>query len=228
MATPPASPAIEAQPPAVELESFELLWPALADAVETFDIPTELLHAIIEGVRRDVYPTPPADWPELVDYCYHVASAVGLACVHIWKQEPEIPTQAAVDCGIAFQLTNILRDVAEDARQGRLYLPLTELQRFQIDPDQWLNGQPNGRWPELIEHVAHRAEEYYQRGWPTIESLSPRSRRMFSLMWCSYRMLLGRVVARRHRLWQTPRIGLSTIQRFHLLARHMVSSPNQR
>jgi 15-cis-phytoene synthase len=209
-----------------ELAQFAPLWPALQSSVSEFGIPLHLLQAVVEGVRRDLVPQPPASWDELVDYCYHVASAVGLACVHIWQRSDhtdDFPTQAAIDCGVAFQLTNILRDIAEDAQHGRLYLPLSELERFDINPTRWLAGQPDGHWPELIRSVAAEAERRYQRGWATIECLSPRSQRMFALMWTSYRALLHRVVARRFALWDAKRIRLSPWQRFYLLTRSMLA-----
>lgn len=208
-----------------DLRGFEPLWQPLAATLRQYSIPLELLTAVVEGVRRDVYPRPPADWNELEDYCYHVASAVGLACVHIWKipnTEQELPRQAAIDCGVAFQLTNILRDVADDARQGRLYLPLSELERHGVSPTACLAGHPDGDWCNLIASVAERAEQYYQQGWPTIHYLTPRSRRMFSLMWCSYRALLQRVVARRQLLWRGPRVRLTRVQQAYLLTRHMI------
>ncbi len=208
------------------IAGYAPLWPALVHAVDQFAIPPQLLLDIVEGVRMDLTPQPPANWDELRHYCYHVASAVGLACVHIWRSDPRgashLPMQSAIDCGIAFQLTNILRDIAEDARVGRSYIPLTEMERFDVDPTRWLAGEPNGNWPALIEHMAAEAERLYLSGWPTIEALTPRSQRMFSLMWRSYRQLLREVVAQKTNLWSEGKVRLSTSTKLNLLTSHLV------
>lgn len=208
------------------IAGYAPLWPALVHAVDQFAIPPQLLLDIVEGVRMDLRPQPPANWDELRHYCYHVASAVGLACVHIWRSDPggasDLPMQSAIDCGIAFQLTNILRDIAEDARVGRSYIPLTEMERFDVDPGRWLAGEPTGNWPALIEHMAAEAERLYVSGWPTIEALTPRSQRMFSLMWRSYRQLLREVVAQKTNLWSEGRVRLSTSTKLNLLTSHLV------
>ncbi len=198
------------------------LWPALADSVDRFHIPPRLLEDIITGVMMDIDHQTPASWDELKAYCYYVASSVGLACTYIWRAGDELPTQHATDCGIAFQLTNILRDVAEDARMGRIYVPQSELKKFDVDPRNWLAGAPGGRWQELIVHVAGEAYALYDRGWATIDFLTPRSQRMFSLMYRSYRSLLDQVVAAKNDLWTGPKICLPVGSKLSLLATHFV------
>src|SRR5439155_15301719 len=112
--------------------------PALADTVARHAIPAPLLHAVIEGVSMDLQPRGFATFPELADYCYHVASVVGLSCLHIWGycSEGGQAERFAERCGIALQLTNILRDVRDDARDGRIYLPRADLARFEVEPDE--------------------------------------------------------------------------------------------
>ncbi len=210
------------------LSENELLWPALVGSVLRFQIPIELLNAIIDGVAMDIDYRHMQTWDELDKYCYHVASAVGLACTHIWSvpgssPPQDIPREGAIDCGIAFQLTNILRDIAEDARMGRIYLPLEALEQFEIDPAQWLCGRPNGNWRGLLEHTAQRAQQLYTSGWPTIHSLTPQSQRMFSLMWRSYRGLLEQVVAQKDQLWVGRKIRLRKRQRLSLFTSHFIS-----
>lgn len=211
------SSSIELLPP-----EHAMLWPALSHTVDTFSIPSELLFEVIQGVRLDLDPSPPATWDELKHYCYHVASAVGLACAAIWRRGPEIPTQSAVDCGIAFQLTNILRDLAEDARGGRIYIPMAEMKRFGVDPERWLAGQPDGQWIAMVDYVAREAERLYLSGWPTISALTPRSQRMFSLMWRSYRRLLTEVLKRKQSLWTQPKVRLSAATKVNLLTQHLI------
>jgi phytoene synthase len=112
--------------------------PALHDTVARFAIPPRLLFDIIDGVETDLEPVRFATFADLYPYCYRVASAVGLACVRVWGlragatwEEADGPAEAA---GVAFQLTNILRDLGEDAARGRVYLPTEELERFGCEP----------------------------------------------------------------------------------------------
>jgi len=209
--------------PARQFALSELLWPALRHTLQTYSIPKRLLVDIVRGVQMDLDHRPPKDWPELEDYCYHVASAVGLACTHIWQADKSMPERAAIDCGIAFQLTNILRDLATDARMGRIYLPLSELERFGIDSPQWLAGSPNGDLRGLIQAVGERTEKLYASGWDTIRYLPPASRRLFSLMWRYYHALLREVLRNDDQLWETPRMRIPRLVRARLAAQHFIA-----
>lgn len=201
---------------------FASLWPGLADAHRRFEIPPKLLDDIIVGVSMDIDHQQPSDWTELNQYCYHVASAVGLACTHIWRSEKIAPVKNAIDCGIAFQLTNILRDVAEDANTGRIYLPSSELEKYGISQSTWLAGAPDGDWLELVQAVGRTASDLYDEGWDTIHSLTPDSQRMFSLMWRSYRSLLDQVLARDQDLWIPPKTRLPWTTKARLIASHFI------
>ncbi len=222
-----ANPTFGDQLPAVEesLRQFAPLWPALQDCVRRYNVPPKLLEDIVQGVTMDLDHRHPASWDDLNHYCYHVASAVGLACVYIWRDqeivpEKEVPIQPAIDCGVAFQLTNILRDIAEDARMGRVYLPLSELRTFDVDLERWLHGEPDGRWQDLVAHIAQEARKRYRSGWHTIDFLTPQSQRMFSLMWRSYRGLLEQVVDCTDQLWGEHKIRLPNRQRWSLFTSH--------
>ena len=92
----------ECNPLSTQLLRYQMLWPALADTVRLFDIPPHLLREVVTGVRLDLDHSQPTDWDQLRHYCYHVASTVGLACVHIWRSGNELETQSEMDCGIAF------------------------------------------------------------------------------------------------------------------------------
>src|SRR5262249_19178155 len=116
------------------------LHPALHDTVERHGIPAEYLHAVVEGVCMDLSPVRYATFMGLRRYCYHVASAVGLACIHVWGFGDDRAKGFAEDAGIAFQLTNILRDLREDAERGRVYLPEEDLKRFGYGPDELRQG----------------------------------------------------------------------------------------
>src|SRR5262245_43236443 len=104
--------------------------PALHDAVQAHAIPREYLDAVLDGVAMDLDQTRYETFADLYTYCYRVASAVGLACIHIWGFAQESAKAHAESAGIAFQLTNILRDLGEDAARGRVYLPREDLDRF--------------------------------------------------------------------------------------------------
>ena len=105
------------------------LLPALADTVHRFHIPPEHLFAVIDGVEMDLAGRQYETFEDLAGYCRCVASAVGLACLHVWGYGGDEAREPADKCGLAFQLTNILRDLKEDAGQGRVYLPLEDLRR---------------------------------------------------------------------------------------------------
>jgi 15-cis-phytoene synthase len=142
-------------------------WPglgALADTVARHSIPSDLLQTAIDGVLMDVEPRRFVAFDELRDYCYHVASVVGVACLHIWGYRSEGGTaeRLAESCGIALQLTNIIRDVREDARNGRIYLPEEDLARFGVaKSDLGREGRPGERVRALLAFEAERAYEYY-------------------------------------------------------------------
>ena len=134
------------------LAAEPVAWPgllALADTVSRWGISPALLNEVIEGVSMDVQPRPFASFEELVDYCYHVASVVGLCCIHIWgyRSDGGRAERLAEACGIALQLTNILRDVREDAHNGRVYLPRDEMARFGVEPRDLDADRPSPRAP---------------------------------------------------------------------------------
>lgn len=206
------------------LRQHSQLWPALFDTVKKYSIPSVLLEDVIRGVKMDARAVRIADWVELKEYCYHVASAVGLACTYIWNAQPELARSAAIDCGIAFQLTNILRDIREDAARGRIYVPQTLLNQFKCSELSWLDSQPDGDWQGCITSVYRTAAEYYARGWSTEQFLDPDGRKMFSLMWRTYRELLDEVHRHKSTLWSARKVHLPRTVRWRLAAAHFVPS----
>ncbi len=191
--------------------------PAVTDAVTRFEIPSRFLLEIVDGVMADQRKTRFDTYEQLEHYCYLVASAVGLACLHIWQFQPPLPMQAAIDCGLAFQLTNILRDISEDARRGRIYLPQQHWREHGLCEDDLLKPRPDDRLKCLIRDEVHRAAKLYDSGWQVWDSLHPDGRPMFSMMWRTYRRLLARIEAdpcsvtmRRVRLSRCEQIGLAS------------------
>ena len=174
-------------------------FPALADTVERFAIPAHLLHAVIEGVSMDIQPRGFATFAELVDYCYHVASVVGLSCLHIWgyRSEGGQAEQLAERCGIALQLTNILRDIRDDAEHGRIYLPRDDLLRFGVEPRELAAaGPPSDRVRSLLAFEGQRAYEYYEAARPLATLVDPVGRPVLRTIVGIYRALLDEIARR--------------------------------
>jgi 15-cis-phytoene synthase len=189
--------------------------PALRDASIRYQIPSRYLLEIIDGVLADQQKTRFDTYEQVEHYCYLVASAIGLACLHIWEFDQPMPTQEAIDCGLAFQWTNILRDIREDAARGRIYLPRQLYQRHGMEEDDFLQNRRDDRLQCLIREEVHRAEAFYESGWKVYDSLHPDGRPMFSMMWRTYRRLLtriandpGAVILRRTKLGRTEKFGL--------------------
>jgi phytoene synthase len=168
--------------PALDMWGRQLATPthpvaiAFAVARAQYGVPIAPARDLITGVRMDLGPCRFATWDELRRYCYHVAGTVGLMVAPILGCEDDAALPHAVDLGIAMQLTNILRDVGEDARRGRLYLPLDEMAAFGCDPEAILGGRPSGRFRELLAFQATRARDLYVQARRGIPALSPAGR----------------------------------------------------
>lgn len=172
--------------------------PALADAVDRHQIPPKFLHAVIDGVEMDLEPKPFSTFQDLHGYCYRVASAVGLCCIHIWgyRSDGGRAERLAESCGIALQLTNILRDVREDAQLGRIYLPMEDLERFGVSPEELKAPAPSDRLRELLAFEGQRAYDYYGEASPLIRLVAPVGRPVLAAIVNLYRALLDEIVRR--------------------------------
>jgi phytoene synthase len=169
--------------------------PALADVVARHRIPRETLCAVIDGVQMDLEMSGFESFAELSDYCYHVAGAVGLCCIHIWGFDSLEAPDLAVDCGRAFQLTNILRDVAEDARVGRCYLPREDLGRFGLSEGDLQATQIDRRFRDLMAFEAARARDDFARARRLIPLCHPPGRPILDAMIRTYAALLDAIEA---------------------------------
>ena len=154
----------------------EPLFLALADVVEKYNIPQEYFLEILAGVESDLVKDHYANFDELRQYCYRVASAVGLVCLHIFGFQDPAAKDRAVDLGLAMQLTNIARDVKEDLEMGRVYLPQDELERFGYSEAELMAGTVNPAFVELMRFQCRRAREYFDSGFLLLPYLSQRSR----------------------------------------------------
>jgi phytoene synthase len=146
---------------------------AVVDMVARNHIPHEYLYAVIDGVEMDLHPMSIQSFSDLEQYCYRVAGAVGLCCIHVWGFRDEQARSLAVDCGLALQLTNILRDLGEDASLGRTYLPAEDLQRFSYTVDDLRQNVIDDRFRSLMKFQVDRAWSYYARGEQLFRYLDP-------------------------------------------------------
>ncbi|WP_406699928.1 phytoene/squalene synthase family protein [Singulisphaera sp. Ch08] len=184
--------------------------PALIDTVERHAIPRRYLDEVINGVEIDLEPRPFATFEELHGYCYQVASVVGLSCIHIWGYESDggRAEELAESCGVALQLTNIVRDVREDATRGRIYLPEEDLDRFGVRPEDLVADRTNDRLRNLLEFEAQRAYEYYEKAADLDRLIAPVGRPVHRTIVGIYRTLLDEIVRRRYEV-MAKRVSLS-------------------
>jgi len=168
------------------------LWPAFADSVARYKIPHPYFFGMIDGVSSDLEPRAIQTFDELYRYCYHVASVVGLTIIHIFGFEDPKALELAEKCGIAFQLTNILRDVREDAEKQRVYLPAEDFSRFGVSPK---NFEPADAFRRLMEFEARRARDYYRESAPLTSLIDASSRPSLRALIAVYSRLLDRIVA---------------------------------
>src|SRR5262249_52548250 len=158
------------------------LHPALHHTFLVHPVPHTYVEAVLDGVAIDLGPVVYRTFPELERYCYHVASAVGLACIHIWGFRGDRALPYAEKAGIAFQLTNILRDLGEDAARGRIYLPREDLERFGYSEDQLRRGARTDQFRALMGFEVGRAHAFYEEAMPLAGLLAPPGRAVFWVM----------------------------------------------
>jgi 15-cis-phytoene synthase len=191
---------------------------AFHDTLVAYRVPREYLDAVLDGVEMDLdaarYPT----FGDLYRYCYRVASAVGLACIHIWGCSREDAKAYAEKMGIGFQLTNILRDLSEDAARGRVYLPQEDLERFGYTSEALSRGDKGDHFRELMRFEVARARSYYEAGWPLARLLPPAGRAVFLVMARTYLGLLNAIQSRNYDVFSS-RVSLSPLHKAGLVLR---------
>lgn len=180
----------------------------LHDSLRRYAVPVRYLDDVIDGVEMDLVQATYATFDELRLYCYRVASAVGLACIHVWGFSGAEALGYAENAGLAFQLTNILRDLAEDSARGRVYLPQEDLARFGYDAGKLARQVRDNSFHELMRFQVDRARGYYEAAWPLIPMLSPAGRAIFLTMARTYRGLLEAIEKRDYDVF-TERVRLS-------------------
>ena len=162
--------------------------PAFAHTIAHYDIPRELFEALIDGVEMDLTPRRYATFDELRKYCYRVASVVGLVCLRIWGvAEPERAGILGESCGYAFQLTNIIRDIREDAGRGRIYIPTEALAAAECPESDLTMPCATPAVLRLVAHCWDIADGYFDEAAPLTDLIQPGSRAAFVAMFGIYR-----------------------------------------
>ena len=188
---------------------------SLAHHVKTLGIPKAYFEELIKGVEMDLFNNRYVTFDELSLYCYRVASVVGLICLHVFGVTSARAQDYAVALGMAFQLTNILRDVGADAAERRIYLPLDDLQKWNYPEKAMLNQSYSAEFRALMEYEASRAHHYYKRAEAALRGLPPQERRALTvaeIMRGIYSRILERIERSNYRVFG-PRISLSTTER---------------
>jgi len=192
------------------------LWPAFHHTVRRFGIPHEYLHEMIEGVASDLEPRHVETFDQLYRYCYQVASVVGLTVIHIFGFDTPSALPLAEKCGIAFQLTNILRDIREDAGRGRIYLPAEDLRRFGVSEDDLRAGNRTPEFLRLMQFETARARSYYTESQPLLDLIHPRSRPSLWALIGIYSTLLDRIVGTNYDVFNR-RVRLSAFEKSRII-----------
>jgi 15-cis-phytoene synthase len=197
------------------------VWPAFHHTVRRYAIPHAYFREMIAGVVSDLTPRKMETFEELYRYCYQVASVVGLTTVHIFGFDSRNALLLAEKCGIAFQLTNILRDIREDIERGRVYLPAEDLQRFGVTEPDLRAGNQNTAFLELMQFEAARARGYYKESRPLLDLVHPRSRQSLWVLITIYSRLLERIESSGFDVFSR-RVRLSGLEKSWILLRALL------
>lgn len=185
------------------------VFPALVDTAREFNISIELLLELIAGTEQDLLVTRYETFDELREYCYRVASVVGLVSLQVFqlenpsKENIALSEELAIDCGLAFQMTNILRDIDEDMQRDRVYLPQEDLRRFGVTEDDIQNRRLTASFRELMEFQWNRAEEFYRNSSELPAMLTPRARPCLLSMRAIYHALHQQISRRQFDVYST-------------------------
>ena len=197
------------------------VWPAFHHTVRRFGIPHQYFREMIEGVASDLEPRRMETFDDLYRYCYQVASVVGLTTIHIFGFDTPSALPLAEKCGVAFQLTNILRDIREDAERGRIYLPAEDLRRFDVTEEDLRTGHRTEPFLRLMRFEAGRARGYYEESRPLLDLIHPRSRPSLWALISIYARLLERIERSNYDVFSR-RVRLSPLEKSWIVVRALV------
>ena len=188
---------------------------ALQPHLAVYDLQQEHMQAIIDGMEMDLDQSRYLDYPAMQRYCWHVASVVGILSASIFGQTNPQTLKYAEKLGLAFQLTNIIRDVGEDARKGRIYLPVNELQQFGVTAADLLNARHSDKFEQLMAFQVARAQAVYDEAFALLPKQDRRAQRPGLMMAAIYRTLLTEIQADRYHVL-TQRISLTPLRKLWL------------
>ena len=188
---------------------------ALQPHLATYALDGKHLAAIIDGMEMDLNQTRYLDYPALKRYCWHVASVVGILSASIFGATRPETLAYAERLGLAFQLTNIIRDVGEDARKGRIYLPVNELQQFGVTAADLLNARHNENFEKLMAFQAGRAQNTYDEAFALLPKEDRRAQRPGLIMASIYRTLLVEIENDKYHVLEH-RISLTPLRKLWL------------
>jgi phytoene synthase len=188
---------------------------ALQPHLATYSLDGKYLLALVDGMEMDLTQTRYLDFAGLQKYCWHVASVVGILSASIFGVTNKETLQYAEKLGLAFQLTNIIRDVGEDARKGRIYLPISELQQFNVTAADILNARHSENFEKLMQFQAQRAQAVYDEAFALLPPVDRRAQRPGLIMAAIYRALLDEIERDRFHVLNQ-RISLTPIRKLWL------------
>jgi phytoene synthase len=167
--------------------------PALVDTMRRYNMPARYLHDLISGAEMDLTVNSYATFDRLREYCYRVAGTVGLTCTHVFGFRDSRALDLAEKLGLAFQLTNIVRDVHDDCAMGRVYLPDEDLAQYNVSPEDFARTEGTLGVRELLRFEAGRAWQCYEEGAALLNLIEPESRPALWLLVHTYSALLARM-----------------------------------
>jgi len=197
----------------------DAMWLALRHTVAQFRIPPRYLHDLITGAQMDLSVSVYETFDDLRTYCYHVAGAVGLCCLCVFGFENPRAPEFAENMGIAFQLTNILRDVREDLAMGRVYLPREEFVRFNVSIEDWHNNSSSKPIVEFLRFQTDRARQFYSSGWKLLSLVNADSRTALWAMARIYSEILSKIEKAGPQAVSGKRVRLSAAEKSWILLR---------
>lgn len=196
-----------------------LILPAFHDTVKQYNIPARYFHELINGTEMDLTKNRYETFEELHQYCYRVASVVGFVCIHVWGfDDPDGKTmEYAEACGLALQLTNILRDVKEDTERDRIYLPREDLERFGVSEDDLRKGAMTDGFRKLMIFEAERAADYYRQAQDLFPRIHSDGRSTLAIMIKIYHGILEDIIRNNYDVFSR-RARVSTPRKLGIVA----------
>lgn len=208
---------VDALGPKGEVLAETSILPAVADTMRTFNIPPQYMHDLITGTEMDAKQTRYEKWDDTYLYCYRVASVVGMMTIHVFGFTDPKAVALAEKTGIAFQMTNILRDLTEDSGRGRIYLPLEDLRSHDVSEAELLAAKDSPKLRKLVKFQTERAKEFYKAGPELVPLIVDESRDALGSLVAIYQRLLEEIERREYDVF-TERVSLSTQEKMRLAA----------